>query len=333
MAHVYTSTACYHNLHERCRKNCKFCETPCACACHAAQPAAEHPEDSWIKQKAVEEDGAFIGVAQPAAEREPAERELVEAMQQAYNWVLDQQEMAERIAAQDAELREAKQECERLKNEIAFSKDHEAAKLPRLIAAAIIIRDGKVLLEKRAPSGIEGLDNHWDLPGGKVEAGETVDFTAVREIKEELDIDVKPVFICSRPLPSTWIYPNRGPRHWCIVGVACTITNGEPKLTDSLQWFDLEDLPNMLLDSDRDLINQYQSHRTDNADLRAKLERSQWQQITPENMPKVGDELLVSPDCDGLASVEAYIEGYSFDDLMRLECRFVRFINAPKATP
>jgi hypothetical protein len=30
----YTSTACTHGLHDRCRKSCKFCASPCMCSCH-----------------------------------------------------------------------------------------------------------------------------------------------------------------------------------------------------------------------------------------------------------------------------------------------------------
>lgn len=41
-AHVYTSTACQHGLHDRCRKACKFCGTPCLCPCgHFDTSAAE----------------------------------------------------------------------------------------------------------------------------------------------------------------------------------------------------------------------------------------------------------------------------------------------------
>ena len=32
--HDYLSTACHHDLHDRCRKECKFCATPCKCPCH-----------------------------------------------------------------------------------------------------------------------------------------------------------------------------------------------------------------------------------------------------------------------------------------------------------
>lgn len=32
--HPYTSTACQHALHSRCRQSCKFCAARCMCACH-----------------------------------------------------------------------------------------------------------------------------------------------------------------------------------------------------------------------------------------------------------------------------------------------------------
>jgi hypothetical protein len=36
--HPYTSTACQHAVHDRCRLSCKFCFSPCMCECHR-QPA------------------------------------------------------------------------------------------------------------------------------------------------------------------------------------------------------------------------------------------------------------------------------------------------------
>jgi hypothetical protein len=32
--HDYTSTACFHRMHERCRLQCKFCAAKCRCECH-----------------------------------------------------------------------------------------------------------------------------------------------------------------------------------------------------------------------------------------------------------------------------------------------------------
>lgn len=55
------------------------------------------------------------------------------------------------------------------------------------VVAGIIIKDGKVLLTQRCE---EKYDGKWEFPGGKVEEGETPENALIREIKEELDVNI-----------------------------------------------------------------------------------------------------------------------------------------------
>ncbi len=57
------------------------------------------------------------------------------------------------------------------------------------VAAAVIIRDNKVLLASRPP---DKPPAGWEFPGGKLEPGENVADCAVRELQEELALDVTP---------------------------------------------------------------------------------------------------------------------------------------------
>jgi mutator protein MutT len=54
------------------------------------------------------------------------------------------------------------------------------------VAAAIIVRDKKVLAARRKPG--KHLAGYWEFPGGKVEHGETPEHCLARELKEELNI-------------------------------------------------------------------------------------------------------------------------------------------------
>ena len=65
-----------------------------------------------------------------------------------------------------------------------------------VVACALLDADGRVLIAQR-PAGktLEGL---WEFPGGKVEPGERPEMTLIRELKEELGIDV--LEACLAPL-------------------------------------------------------------------------------------------------------------------------------------
>jgi len=57
------------------------------------------------------------------------------------------------------------------------------------VTAAIIVHDNRVLIARRGLG--QKLAGKWEFPGGKVEAGETPEACLVREIKEELGVDIE----------------------------------------------------------------------------------------------------------------------------------------------
>ena len=61
-------------------------------------------------------------------------------------------------------------------------------KQPIIGVGAVIIKDGKILLEKRKNEPGKGK---WSIPGGLVELGESVEQTVIREVKEETGLEVE----------------------------------------------------------------------------------------------------------------------------------------------
>ncbi|MEQ8745856.1 (deoxy)nucleoside triphosphate pyrophosphohydrolase [Pyruvatibacter sp.] len=75
-------------------------------------------------------------------------------------------------------------------------------------ACALVDVEGRVLLAKRPQT--KAMAGLWEFPGGKVEAGETPEVTLIRELKEELDIDVTAA--CLAPLTfASHTYPADAP--------------------------------------------------------------------------------------------------------------------------
>ncbi len=69
-----------------------------------------------------------------------------------------------------------------------MTADKDSTRLLLVAAAALVDADGRVLIARR-PEG-KPLAGLWEFPGGKVRSGETPEAALIRELTEELGIDV-----------------------------------------------------------------------------------------------------------------------------------------------
>ena len=113
---------------------------------------------------------------------------------------------------------------------------------PFLAVSAAIIRDGRVLVARRARGPALGV---WTMPGGVVEAGETLLEALVREIQEETAIAIEPVALAGHREVMVRDDDKRVSRHFVILCFAARWIAGEPQLNDELseaRWLKLEEL-------------------------------------------------------------------------------------------
>lgn len=101
-----------------------------------------------------------------------------------------------------------------------------------IVTAAIIDETGRVLLSKRKENVRYG--GLWEFPGGKVEAHETCADAIIRELKEELDIDVTAACLA----PFCFATERVESQEFVILLYVIRIWQGTPKAleVDDFQW-------------------------------------------------------------------------------------------------
>lgn len=119
------------------------------------------------------------------------------------------------------------------------------------VAAAILYRDGRYLITQRREG--DSFGGFWEIPGGKRDAGETLEQAVVREMREELDLTVE---VVGYYRTVRYPYPSRTVDLHLF---HCRIRSGEPKAIEcqAFAWARPEDLRNYRFpDADASLIEE-----------------------------------------------------------------------------
>lgn len=125
------------------------------------------------------------------------------------------------------------------------------------VACAIVKNDkDEWLMVQRAPNMPHPLT--WEFPGGKLLSGESAKDAVVREIDEELDLQLKAL----REFPEIyWQYPGK---KIALVPVICEIRSGEVHLKEhiDIKWLGLKQMKEMdVLEADRLIIQQLEGEQ------------------------------------------------------------------------
>jgi mutator protein MutT len=122
------------------------------------------------------------------------------------------------------------------------------------VAAGLIFRGGKLLITQR-PAGTH-LAGLWEFPGGKREPSETFEACLVRELREELGVEVQ---VGALVESLTHSYPDKTVH---LRFFRCTLTSGEPQPLDcaAVKWVPPDDLSgNAFPAADERLLSRLQT--------------------------------------------------------------------------
>jgi 8-oxo-dGTP diphosphatase len=116
---------------------------------------------------------------------------------------------------------------------------------PLLGVGALIFRDDRILLVRRANPPLEG---EWSIPGGLVETGETTKQAIIREVREETGLEVEPVKLVEVFERILRDQHARVEYHFVLIDHLCRIVSGETHAdsdVSEVRWAGLEELESL----------------------------------------------------------------------------------------
>lgn len=114
----------------------------------------------------------------------------------------------------------------------------QVIRMINVVAAVIKNEEGKILIAKRNLKKSQG--GLWEFPGGKIEPNESREAAIIREIKEELTIDINVESYIGEKI---FNYPDKDVN---LIALECKIVNGNIKLLEheDARWIDISGLDN-----------------------------------------------------------------------------------------
>jgi len=108
----------------------------------------------------------------------------------------------------------------------------EYPQAPIVAVGAVLVRDGQVLLVRRANDPNQG---QWSIPGGALELGETLAQAAIREVREECQVEIEVDDVLSTFDLIQRDDKGRVRYHYVLVDLAARYVSGQPVArTDAL---------------------------------------------------------------------------------------------------
>ena len=123
-------------------------------------------------------------------------------------------------------------------------------------AGALIVRNGRILFQRRTDNG------RWGLIGGLVEMNETYKDAALREVREETGLEVRLDSFLGIFHNHNMVWSSGDQAHVITAFFTASIISGDPRIDEEsleLRFFGLEEMPPLFAEDHRETMKAYRT--------------------------------------------------------------------------